>query len=156
MSKQSAVNQKWSSFRNNVDEVASREKQASQLDEAVERLGISREQAEAIRLIAKRSGDQIGRLVASLIEDLLILNLTGQHHGKPTVVTPPSGPKQASPPANKLLTAIEIAGRLDISKGQAYTLMQRGEIPSVRFGRITRVRSEDLEEFIRANRVSDT
>jgi len=49
---------------------------------------------------------------------------------------------------NRLLTADDIAQRLQVSKSLAYALMQRGEIPTVRLGRAVRVRPQDLEEFI--------
>jgi excisionase family DNA binding protein len=41
--------------------------------------------------------------------------------------------------------------RLQVSLSFAYTMMQRGDIPTVRLGRAVRVRPEDLEEFIRSN-----
>ena len=37
---------------------------------------------------------------------------------------------------------------LQVSKAHAYVLMKRGEIPSVRIGKIVRVRLEDLERYI--------
>ena len=49
---------------------------------------------------------------------------------------------------NKLLTAVEIAQYLNISKALVYRLIANGEIPSVRFGRTVRVKQEDLESFI--------
>ena len=52
------------------------------------------------------------------------------------------------PNGDKLLKAIEVAERLDISKSKAYQLMQRGEIPTVHLGQAVRVRQQDLEEFI--------
>lgn len=48
----------------------------------------------------------------------------------------------------KLLRANEIAQRLCISRSLAYQLMQRGEIPTVRFGSSVRVRERDLEEYM--------
>jgi len=47
-----------------------------------------------------------------------------------------------------LLKASEVANILRISKALAYRLMQQGEIPTIQFGRTTRVRQQDLEEFI--------
>jgi excisionase family DNA binding protein len=47
-----------------------------------------------------------------------------------------------------LLTATEIADILRISKSLAYRLITNGEIPSIQFGRVSRVRQEDLEAFI--------
>ena len=53
--------------------------------------------------------------------------------------------------ANRLLTAKEIAQRLNISKAFAYKLMQIGEIRTVKIGGSVRVRPEDLEAYIEAN-----
>lgn len=49
---------------------------------------------------------------------------------------------------SKLLRATEVAQRLCISRSLAYQLMQRGEIPTVRFGSSVRVRECDLEEYL--------
>lgn len=54
----------------------------------------------------------------------------------------------------KLLKGGEVASLLNISRTQAFTLMQRGDIATVRFGKLVRVRMEDLEMFIEANRNS--
>ena len=50
-----------------------------------------------------------------------------------------------------LLKAKEVAERLNISRSQAFCLMRNGEIPIVKFGKLVRVREEDLENFIREN-----
>lgn len=49
---------------------------------------------------------------------------------------------------SKLLRANEVAQQLNISRSLAYQLMQRGEIPTVRFGSSVRVRECDLEEYM--------
>jgi excisionase family DNA binding protein len=49
------------------------------------------------------------------------------------------------------LTVIEIASILKISKALAYRLIANGEIPSIRFGRTVRVKTEALDEFIEKN-----
>jgi excisionase family DNA binding protein len=49
----------------------------------------------------------------------------------------------------RLLKGEEVAEYLQISKAHAYVLMKRGEIPSVRIGKIVRVRLEDLELYIK-------
>ncbi len=54
------------------------------------------------------------------------------------------------------LTASEIANFLKISKALAYKLLAQGEIPSVRFGRVVRVKWEDLETFIAKNQSNGT
>ena len=53
----------------------------------------------------------------------------------------------------RLLRATDVATRLNISRSQAFALMRSGELPSVKFGRCTRCRPEDLEAFI-ASRLS--
>ena len=48
----------------------------------------------------------------------------------------------------KLIKSSDVAAILGISKALAYRLLAEGKIPSVRFGRTVRVRSEDIEKFI--------
>jgi excisionase family DNA binding protein len=52
---------------------------------------------------------------------------------------------------NTLLKATDVAEILKISRAMAYTLMQRGEIPTVRIGKARRVRPEDLIKYIESN-----
>jgi excisionase family DNA binding protein len=52
---------------------------------------------------------------------------------------------------NTLLKATDVAEILKISRAMAYTLMQRGEIPTVRIGKPRRVRPEDLILYIKNN-----
>jgi excisionase family DNA binding protein len=47
-----------------------------------------------------------------------------------------------------LLNGEEVAKRLHISLSFAYTLMRRGDIPTVRLGNAVRVRPEDLQRYI--------
>lgn len=52
-----------------------------------------------------------------------------------------------------LLTGNDVAKILNVSRSQAFTLMQRGDIPTIRIGRKNvRVRVEDLEWYIEENR----
>ena len=53
---------------------------------------------------------------------------------------------------NQLLRAVEVAKFLDISKPEAYKLIQIGEFPVIRIGRLVRVKFSDLENFIETNR----
>jgi excisionase family DNA binding protein len=46
------------------------------------------------------------------------------------------------------LTTRDIANILRISRALAYRLIAQGEIPSIQFGRVSRVRQEDLEAFL--------
>ena len=50
-----------------------------------------------------------------------------------------------------LLTVADISFRLHLSRSCSYALMQSGAIPTVRIGKSRRVRSEDLEAFIKHN-----
>ena len=49
---------------------------------------------------------------------------------------------------DRLLKPADVAEILQVSKAHAYVLMKRGEIPTVRIGKIVRVRLEDLERYI--------
>lgn len=53
-----------------------------------------------------------------------------------------------SMPGISLLTAQDVSTVLQISEAMAYLLMQRGQIPTVRIGRVVRVRTVDLDKFI--------
>ena len=53
--------------------------------------------------------------------------------------------------AEPLLTVSDISFRLHLSRSCSYALMQSGAIPTVRIGKSRRVRSEDLEAFIKHN-----
>ena len=55
--------------------------------------------------------------------------------------------------SERLLKAIDIAQRLNISKAYAYLLIKRGYLPCLHLGKACRVRPEDLEQFI-ANNIS--
>lgn len=72
------LNQGSTGIKTMINDAASRATQVSQIDDAIEKLGISKDQADAIRFIANRVGDQIGQLVATLIEDALLLVLAGK------------------------------------------------------------------------------
>jgi excisionase family DNA binding protein len=50
--------------------------------------------------------------------------------------------------AQQVLKVKEVAGELRVGINQAYELIQRGEIRSVRIGRAVRVTREALEEFL--------
>jgi excisionase family DNA binding protein len=49
----------------------------------------------------------------------------------------------------RLLKPADVAEILQVSKAHAYILIKRDEIPSVRIGKIVRVRLEDLERYIK-------
>lgn len=50
-----------------------------------------------------------------------------------------------------LLRSDEVAAILKVSISMAYTLMRRGDIPTVRIGSSVRVRKEDLDRYIKEN-----
>jgi excisionase family DNA binding protein len=49
---------------------------------------------------------------------------------------------------DQLLTGEQVAEILHVSRSFAYTLMKRGEIPTIRIGAAVRVRLEDLKAYI--------
>ena len=51
----------------------------------------------------------------------------------------------------RLLKSDEVAEILHISRSMAYLLMQRGDIPTVRIGSAVRVRTEDLDQYIKSH-----
>ncbi len=48
----------------------------------------------------------------------------------------------------ELLTAKDIARLLACGRTQAYIMLERGEIPSLKIGRLRRCRPQDLEVYI--------
>ena len=50
----------------------------------------------------------------------------------------------------RLLTYEEAADYLAVGRTTIYDLVGRGELPTVKIGRCTRLRPEDLEDFIEA------
>lgn len=52
----------------------------------------------------------------------------------------------------ELLKPKEVSRRLGLCKNSVYTLLQTGQIPSVRIGRAVRISSEDLARFIESRR----
>jgi excisionase family DNA binding protein len=47
-----------------------------------------------------------------------------------------------------LYTVAEVQGMLKIGKSRAYQLVQSGEIPHVRIGKLLRVRATDLDAYL--------
>lgn len=54
----------------------------------------------------------------------------------------------------KWLNVDDIADALGINKMTVYRLLEAGTIPSYRFGRLYRIRPEDLDAYIRGSRVT--
>jgi excisionase family DNA binding protein len=93
---------------------------------------------QEIRARAEQVGKQMGESIANLLAEIL---LAVRVERSETIVKTDEG----------LLTAEKVSEFLQVSKSKAYRMMQRGEIPAIHFGRTSRVRREDLEEFIRRN-----
>jgi excisionase family DNA binding protein len=53
-----------------------------------------------------------------------------------------------APTAHRLLTVAEVAAELRVSRAQCYVLVSRGDIPSLRIGRLRRVTTADLVAFV--------
>ena len=105
-----------------------------------------------IKSFSQRTGEQAGKLIGDFLDGILFLFLVNRSPG--SVRSPAVSPSSELAPAvpsksEKLLTAYEIAIVLNISKAKAYQLISRGEIPSIQFGRTTRVRAQDLEQFLK-------
>ena len=54
----------------------------------------------------------------------------------------------------QLLTANDVAKRLNISRTKAFDLLNNGTIPAIRIGRNIRVEENDLENYISNNKMS--
>jgi excisionase family DNA binding protein len=50
----------------------------------------------------------------------------------------------------RLLSADELAHELGISRTSAYAILWSGQIPSMKIGRLRKIRREDVEAFIEA------
>lgn len=97
----------------------------------------------ALQAIAQKMGAQISHVVCGNFIELLVLLKEQQKQ------LDASSTRLMSLPALKpLLTAVEVARALNISKAQAYQLIRRKEIRSFSVGKLVRVRLEDLETFI--------
>lgn len=55
-----------------------------------------------------------------------------------------------------LLTPIQVSQCLQISRALSYRLLRDGELPSVRIGRVVRVKPTDLQAFIAASTVGES
>ena len=108
----------------------------------------------AIRQRADRVGKQVGEAVSSLLVEIILSILmtrpemafqaSPNARHSPTATITPSRP-------DSILKASEVAQILGISRAKAYKLMQQGEIRSIQFDRTTRVRRQDLDEFIKTH-----
>jgi excisionase family DNA binding protein len=105
----------------------------------------------AIRSFAKSVGTQWGNFVTTALSEFLILVVALRKPTQVVQMSSKSKPVVIPPQVDRLLTAGDVASRLNISKAKAYQLLQRGEILCVRMGGSTRVRPADLEAYIKQN-----
>lgn len=116
------------------------------------RFYISEWEEAVIKQRAEQVGKQIGEAVSSLLAEIMLSVLAAKPQTTPqrqdTILTASKVSKVLPEPAD-ILTASEVARILRISRGKAYRMMQLGEIRAIQFDRTTRVRRQDLEEFIR-------
>lgn len=54
----------------------------------------------------------------------------------------------------KWLTPEDVAGELRVNRMTVYRMLEAGTIPAYRFGRLYRVKPEDLDAYIRDSRVN--
>ena len=102
----------------------------------------------ALQAMAQKMGAQISHVVCAAFVELLVL-LREQEKQLEA-----SSPRTIPLPFMKpLLTAVEVARALNISKAQAYQLIRRQEIRFFSVGKLVRVRREDLETFIQEHLV---
>jgi excisionase family DNA binding protein len=117
------------------------------------------QQAAYIKSFSQRTGEQARQLVTDFLAGILHLVLEDRSRSSVRFLTdlPSSELSLAVPPKSEiLLTAYEIAVILNISKAKAYKLISGGEISSIRFGRTTRVRAQDLEKFVNDHLIQTT
>jgi excisionase family DNA binding protein len=92
-----------------------------------------------IKKFADQIGQEVGEVISSFIQG--IYSLPKESESKSVDFTK----------GDVLLSAIDVARHLNISKAKAYQLIQSGKISSICFDRTLRVRRQDLEEFILQN-----
>ena len=82
----------------------------------------------AIRSFAKSVGTQWGNFVTTALSEFLILVMALRKPTQVVQMSSKSKPVVIPPQVDRLLTAGDVANRLNISKAKAYQLLQRGEI----------------------------
>jgi excisionase family DNA binding protein len=117
-------------------------------------LSVSETEEAAIRERADRAGKDIGEAVSRFLAEIMIAIVAARPQAVSARLQATSQrPQRAvAQDPNGILKASDVAQLLGISKALAYRLMQQGEIPVIQFGRTTRVKRQDLEEFIRTHR----
>ena len=90
----------------------------------------------------------LGEKVGELRERRGVKNLLRVIPNQAAEKTPVEKATPPTYPQKRLLKAEEVAKYLRISKSGAYRLMRTGEITVVRFGKVVRVREEDIESFV--------
>lgn len=59
-------------------------------------------------------------------------------------------------PISRLLTVAEVANVIRVSRMTVYRLIRRGQLKAIRVGRNYRVRSDDLNDYLESQAVTDT
>ena len=102
----------------------------------------------ALYAIAQKMGAQISHVACATFVELPVLVREQEKQLEA------SSPRTIPLPFMKpLLTAVEVARALNISKAQAYQLIRRKEIRFFSVGKLMRVRREDLDAFIQEHLV---
>ncbi|WP_309116734.1 helix-turn-helix domain-containing protein [Saccharothrix sp.] len=78
-----------------------------------------------------------------------LLHRLGELLAEITAHQPPTIPEPRQSPERTLLTVEEAANRLGISRTRAYALISRGDLESIRIGRLRRVPTSAIAEFAR-------
>ena len=112
---------------------------------------LSEAEESAIRSFAKNVGTQWGDFVSTALSEFLILVVALRRPPQVFQMSSKSKPIPIPTQVDRLLTAGDVASRLNISKAKTYQLLQRGEIPCIRMDKTTRVRLTDLEAYIQQN-----
>ena len=91
-----------------------------------------------------------GEVARELSNAILLCLKYLKQAGSPSVLQP-ALPFDESFSVKKMLNVNDVAEILQVSSSHAYSLIRRGDIPSIHIGRSIRVRPADLEEYIEAN-----
>ena len=67
---------------------------------------------------------------------------------KPVPRNEPRPTIETAPPEKRLLSVKEVAAFLSVSKATVYVMMERGDLPSVKFGRCRRFWLADVERLV--------
>jgi excisionase family DNA binding protein len=106
-----------------------------EVKEAIENLG------REIGMSPERAAD-----LADELARVVLVGLAPARQAEQAALPEARAVQPADPPA--MLTVAELALRLGISRGTAYELVRSGRIPYVRFGRVIKIPSAALDEWV--------